>query len=161
MSVVVSDTSPIRALHFLDRLDLLDQLFGDVYIPPAVCDELLQSTRPGTEVDVTIYRYIVVQQPSDPARVEQWLEVLDPGESEALALAEELSASTVVIDEADGRRAAEAAGFEVIGTLGVLVRGKREGLVTVVAPLVDRLRDELGFYMTNLLREQVLRLSGE
>jgi predicted nucleic acid-binding protein len=161
MSIVVSDTSPIRALHFLRCMELLEQLFGEVYVPEAVHRELLQPTRPGTEVDASTYAFITIRRPADRSRVNAWLVDLDPGESEALALAEELSASTILIDEADGRAAAEMAGFLVTGTLGVLARAKRQGLLPAVAPLLDCLRDELGFYMTDLLRNQVLRLSGE
>ncbi len=42
MAIVVSDTSPVRALAHLGRLDLLKTLFGEVLIPPAVLDELEQ-----------------------------------------------------------------------------------------------------------------------
>ena len=40
MAVVVSDTSPIRALSHLGRVDLLRELFGTVLVPPAVDEEL-------------------------------------------------------------------------------------------------------------------------
>ena len=41
MVVVVSDTSPIRALAHLELLHVLNGLFGAVHVPPAVAEELL------------------------------------------------------------------------------------------------------------------------
>lgn len=52
MKVVVSDTSPIRALSHLDRLELLASLLGEVIVPPAVAEELLRPKAPLPPLDV-------------------------------------------------------------------------------------------------------------
>jgi len=54
---------------------------------------------------------------------------LDPGEAEAIALALELSADLILLDERDGRSAAERAGLRVTGVLGVLLRAKNNGQI--------------------------------
>ncbi|HUQ94218.1 MAG TPA: hypothetical protein VM120_21235, partial [Bryobacteraceae bacterium] len=69
-----------------------------------------------------------------------WVEVLSPktslilaqldlGESEAIALATELRAEVVLIDEQAGRQEALRRGLKVAGTLSVLDEADRAGLV--------------------------------
>jgi predicted nucleic acid-binding protein len=161
MAVVVSDTSPIRALAHLRSLQLLSDLFGSVSMPPAVVRELSQPSYGAAAVEVGDYPYLLVQEPSDRAEVEYFLQSLDAGESEALALARELRATIVLMDEAAGRSIAEQLGFLVVGTCGILLRAKQRGLVQEITPLVDDLVDNLGFFMSAQLRAQVLTAAGE
>lgn len=158
MAIVVSDTSPIRALAHLDLLALLGELFEQILLPPAVADELGRA-RPS--VDLGRLPFASIQKPSDQSKVEEFRRSLDPGESEALALALEVKASAVLIDEAAGRRMADRLGLTPIGVLALLVRGKHRGLIETVDPLLDRLRNELGFFISEALRQEILRRSGE
>jgi predicted nucleic acid-binding protein len=162
VAIVVSDTSPIRALAHLGVLDLLRDLFGEVLVPPAVVMELLQPRRPVMPVvDVVQLPFVRVQAPHDQAQVQQFLQTLDLGESEALALALEVQATTILIDESTGRAVVEQLGLEPLGALGILVRGKRRGLVSAVRPLMERLENELKFFVSAQVRSEVLQLAGE
>lgn len=161
MIVVVSDTSPIRALAHLDRVELLRDLFATVLVPPAVVRELGQPSSGGPAVDVSAYTFLQMQQPADRNEVDRFLQSLDLGESEALALAEELHAGILLMDEAAGRAVGEQLGFLVVGTCGVLLRAKQRGLVAELKPLLDDLIDNLGFFVSRQLRSQVLMAAGE
>jgi hypothetical protein len=86
---------------------------------------------------------------------------LDVGEAEAITLAEEIKADIVLIDEMAGRETARISGFTVLGTLGLLLRAKRSGLLPSVAPLLDRLRSELNFFISDELRRTILRQAEE
>ncbi len=84
--IVVSDTSPIRALAFLEHLAVLEQLFETVVIPPAVVDELAHPARltPGeSPVDLSRFPFIEIRIPTGQARVAELAEELDRGESAA------------------------------------------------------------------------------
>jgi len=159
--IVVSDTSPIRALAHVGHLDLLGAIYGEVLIPPAVADELRHAASSIPPIDVTTIPAVRVQAPSDPVLVARFRNSLDIGESEALALAIEVGARIILIDEKLGRAAAEHEGLQPVGALGVLVRGKQMGFVAAILPLMDRLRDELGFFMSPELYAMVRRLAGE
>lgn len=161
MSVVVSDTSPIRAFAFLQRLDILESLFGQILVPPAVASELSHPTRWGPPVVVTAIPFLVIRRAERVDLVDAWRRELDLGEAEALAIAQELPAATLLIDEKAGRQAATRAGLPMIGTLGVLVRAKQHGLVPEVTSLVDRLQFDFDFFVSNRLRHEILRQSGE
>jgi predicted nucleic acid-binding protein len=160
-SLVVSDTSPVRALDHLGLLHVLEGLFAVVLVPPAVRDELLQPTRTCPLIDLSKVPYVRVQAPRDTGRVSSLLTELDPGEAEALALALEVQAQLVLMDERKGRRVAERLGLTSIGAVGLLLEAKKAGLVTAVHPLLLRLRDDIAFFMSDPLLDRVLRLAGE
>jgi predicted nucleic acid-binding protein len=48
-----------------------------------------------------------------------------------------------------------------VGVLGVLIGSKKAGMITLVRPLMDRLRAELDFHIKQKLYDDVLRLAGE
>jgi predicted nucleic acid-binding protein len=115
LAIVISDTSPIRALAQLNRMDLLPSLFDQVLVPPAVDAELRSPPGQLPFVDVRQLAFARIQAPSDRKRVGELERVLDPGESEALALAIELGVRTILIDEAAGRSMAKRLGLSPIG----------------------------------------------
>jgi len=161
MSVVVSDTSPLRALAHLGHVEWLEILFQRVFIPPAVAFELRHCPPAYHPIEVTNWAFLEVLAPTNAARVTELRSSLDVGEAEAITLAEELKADIVLIDEMAGREAARIRGFTVLGTLGLLVRAKQAGLTPSVAPLIDRLRSELSFFISDDLRRTILRQAGE
>jgi predicted nucleic acid-binding protein len=65
--IVVSDTSPIRALGFLQQPAILEQLFGMVVVPPAVASELRSPARPALGESPPDFR-ISHSSKSEPSR---------------------------------------------------------------------------------------------
>jgi predicted nucleic acid-binding protein len=161
VAIVVSDTSPLRALAHLGLLNLLESMFGEVYVPPGVVDELKSPRRRFPSLDLSVFPSIRLQAPSDAALVAELRQRLDLGESEAIALALELQASTLLMDESSGRSEAKRRGLRVTGVLGVLRDAKLSGLVPAVAPLIDELVNGLGFFVLDALRTQILADCGE
>jgi predicted nucleic acid-binding protein len=161
LAIIVSDTSPIRALAHLSLLAVLRDLFETVIVPPAVDHELLHPPAGIIAVDVRTLDFVSLRAPRDLDRVHELLETLDPGECEALALAVEVGALAILIDESAGRAMAKKLGLLPIGVLGTLVRAKQRGLIDTVAPLISRLEIELGFFISGSLKVQVLKSAGE
>ena len=160
MPLVVSDTSPIRALHHLGLLDLLGELFGNVLVPPGVADELAEPATRYSPIDLRCFRCIEVSRPRDSAAVQALRDHLGPGESEAIIPAEEYHAD-LLIDEAAGRAEAQRRGLHIVGVAGVLLLAKHNGHVASVLPLLDRLKSEIGFFVSQEFRQQVKQLAGE
>jgi len=161
LTVVVSDTSPIRALSHLGRLELLAALFQEIVVPTAVVVELEQPRSRFAPVAVRGLPFVCVRSPQDRDAVDALRETLGPGEAEAIILAEELHAEAILIDEAAGRAIALRRGLRPIGVLGTLLRGKERGLIREISPLLDRLQNELGFFISRRLRDDTLRQAGE
>jgi predicted nucleic acid-binding protein len=159
--IVVSDTSPLRALAHLGLLDLLGTMFGEVYVPPGVVDELRRPRRRFPSLDLSGIPSVRVHAPSDAALVTELMRRLDLGEAQAIVIALELKAKTLLMDEASGRSEARQRGLEVTGVLGVLRDAKLAGLVPAAGPLIDELVNGLGFFVLEALRAQILIDCGE
>lgn len=86
---------------------------------------------------------------------------LDAGESEAIALAIELKAGLILMDERKGTDVARALGLATVGVVGVLLEAKRAGHLEAVMPLIDQLVTDLGFFVSRPLRERIARLAEE
>lgn len=161
MAIVVSDTSPVRALAHLGNVGWLEVCFREVLIPPAVVDELLHPAPKYAPVDVHDFPFLQIRAPTQSLILAELKRELDEGEAQALALAKELFADQVLIDEADGRRAAQRLGIPVIGTIGILLQAKRRLLCPAIAPLLDRLVGELDFFISASLRAKALKMADE
>jgi len=89
------------------------------------------------------------------------LSELDPGEAEAIALAKELKADLLLMDERRGRRVASRLGLRFVGLLGILVEAKHKGLIKAVKPILDSLITKAGFWLGNRLYTRILETVGE
>lgn len=160
--VVISDTSALVNLAAIDYLFLLPQLFGRVVIPQAVFDEIVVrgAGKPGAE-EVASATWIEVRTCQDQTLLNRFLSVLNRGEAEAIALALEINADLLIIDEDAGRTEARKAGLPITGLLGVLLRAKARGLIHHVKPELDALRSKALFWISEPLYREVIRLAGE
>lgn len=160
--IVISDTSPISGLYRIGHLHLLQSLYGQVLIPLAVMEELQRLSNFGYDLaEMTQATWLEVRQPSDLKKVQSLLEKLDEGEANAIALAQEINADFLLIDEIKGRQIAKAEGLRVVGLLGILLEAKSFGLIPAVKPLVDKLIVTANFRVDNRLLQEVLSLAGE
>jgi uncharacterized protein len=146
--IVVSNSSPLIALSHIGQLALLRSLYSKLFIPQAVYDEVVRAEedRPGS-TEVFAAEWIEIQKVKDQTAVLLLREQLDQGESEAIVLALEAKAQVLLIDEARGRRIAQSRGLPHIGTVGVLVLAKRQGLIKSATSLLDEL-SAVGFRMS-------------
>lgn len=120
--MVVSNTTPIIALALISRLDLLQQIYGEVSIPPSVEAEIQAGSAGAAGVqELASADWIHVVALNDPRRAD-YLTDLDRGEAEAIVLAEEMEANILIMDERLGRRHARRLGLPLTGTLGVLIK---------------------------------------
>ena len=160
--IIVCDTSSINNLAEINQLHLLHQLYGTVLIPEAVFQELTDPSFPvAGATEVQTFDWIQTLTVSDRTLVEAMSNELDIGEAEAIALAVEIQADQVLIDERRGRLVATRLNLRCIGILGILVEAKSQGLIAEVKPLLDALVNEAGFWVAEPLYNSILRLVGE
>jgi hypothetical protein len=158
--LVVVNTTPIIALSLIGELDLLRSLYDQVVVPSAVEAEVLAGGRGGVgSSELREASWLRVASLQDPRRAELLVD-LDRGEAEVLALAQELHADLVIIDERLARLHAKRLGLTLTGTLGVLLRAKQLGYVKAIAPLIGRLR-QAGIHLSDVVVTEVLALADE
>ena len=137
--IIISDTSPINYLVLIGDIGILEALFKRVLIPPAVLNEMQHPKTPRTVKDW-------INNP--PA----WLEVkraddslftpskrIADGEREVIALAIELNAAAILIDDRDGTLEARKQGLIALGTVNALERAAEMNLLDL-PEAIDRLR---------------------
>jgi predicted nucleic acid-binding protein len=158
--IVVSDASAVIALSIIGRLEILKELFHEIVIPSAVYHEIAihGSQRPGA-AEVQNSDWITVRSVRDGRPVANLN--LGRGEKEAIALYLELKADILLIDEVKARREANRLDITYIGILGVLVEAKRQNIIQKVKPILNELRDNAGFRISNALYEYVMNEVGE
>jgi predicted nucleic acid-binding protein len=155
--IVVSDTTPLRHLIAIGKVDLLRRVYGAVVVPVAVWSELQAQSTPSA-VKAWLQSapdWLQVRRAREPQPGDSSLDNLDDGEREAIRLAVELKADLLLMDEAEGRSLALGLGLPVTGTLGLL---ERADVLGVLADLPAALADleASGFYLSARLRDAVL-----
>jgi predicted nucleic acid-binding protein len=159
---VISDSSPLIALSRIGQLSLLRELYQDVTVPQGVVQEVVGNGagQPGAE-EVSTADWIIVVRVKDQPFVESLRRDLGEGEAEAIALAVELQADLLIVDDLLARQAARNFGLMFVGTVGVLLEARQKGLLPEIKPALDDLIDLAGFRLSGQLYARVLREAGE
>ncbi len=159
--IVIVNTSPIIYLSSINKISILKDLFQEVIIPDAVKREVGSGGKDSFGFnEIKNEEWIKTQKIKNILAKACLLTDLDEGEAEVVVLAEELTASTIIMDDKLGRKIARLRGFNVIGTLRLLVLAKGKGLITEVEPLLKKLK-EAGFWLNEDLYKDILKQSNE
>ncbi len=160
--IVVSDTSPLLSLTLVGQLDLLRRLYGSLLIPGAVRDELIVGGAAyGDGGQVIDQPWISVRSVNNPIVLKLLQRELDRGEAEALALAIDLKADLILLDEFKARRLADELDLPHTGVIDLLGEAKRLNYVTVIKPTLDALITRAHFHVSQKLYHRTLQSAGE
>ncbi len=155
--VVIADSGVIFSLAVLEKIYLLNELFDTIKIPLAVWNEI-------TLDENAIYYNEIVSFFFTKKQAITWVNelesVIDYGESEAITLYKEIEADYLLIDDRKARLIAESLNVNCIGTIGLLVSAKQEGLIFELKPYFIKLLQNQRYYSLNLLNK-VLRENNE
>jgi predicted nucleic acid-binding protein len=146
MKVVIADASCLILFTNIQRLDVLEKLFGELWITHEVKDEY----------GLVIPSFIYIQEPIDLGRQQALKLLLDPGEASSIALAAENPGCQIIIDEKKGRRIALALGLDITGTLGVLIEASKRGFIEADSNLLEKL-SQCGFRLSPSLKEMLFK----
>lgn len=138
----ISNSSPLILFAKISRLELLRLVFAELIVPTSVYEEVViaGAGRAGA-AEVATATWIRSQAVANQLAFDTLLETLDPGEAEAIALAAEMGEQvTVVLDDRKARHLARQHGLIVVGSAGVLLLAKVQGIIPQVRPILDELR---------------------
>jgi len=161
MPNVVSNSSSIIHLAKLGQIHLLRDFYGTILIPKAVQAECLVAGNDREEVtSIKNADWLKVYSVKNVALVKLLSSEIDEGESEAIALAIEQQADLILLDDADAREKAKIYKLSITGTLGILLRAKKEGKIISFADVLEKIR-ATGFWINDKLKRQFLSKAGE
>jgi predicted nucleic acid-binding protein len=160
--VIVSNTTPLSNFLHLGQMEILKTIFKELHVPTAVHREIeayfsgdLQWQRCLDE------GFIIRTEVQTPTRIKELMLHLHMGEAEALCLCIENNAQLCLIDDRDARIIARLNNIPVSGTLGVLMKAKKLGMVESVKGLMDRLKNDHHYWIDDAMYKKVLSLSNE
>ena len=156
--IAVVNTSPNIYLSAINQINLLKNLFSEIFIPEAVKREVMSGGKDSFGVkEIKTQKWIKTKKIRNKLAKEYLLTEIDDGEAEVIILAEELKASFIIIDDKLARKIAKLRGFNVVGTLRLLVAAKEKGLVNEVKPLIEKLQ-KAGFWINDNVYKAVLKI---
>jgi predicted nucleic acid-binding protein len=153
MTVVrVVDSSPLIVFQRIGQLNLVRDLLEHVYIPIAVQREVF-----GNDL---VPDWIEGRSLAQPLASQIVVARLGAGEREAIALALEMGAAELILDDLAARRLAQSLQLAVIGSAGLLLRAKEHGLIQRVRPLMQAMQD-VDFHISERVFAGILAAAGE
>ena len=161
-NILVINTGPILALvAATNGLGILNQLYDKVIVSLEVCEEIEAGGLSGFAV-VEFRAASGLTKLSSRTEIDPFLgKVLDRGEASVIQLAHSLQPCLVCIDEAAGRRVARLYGMPLTGSIGILIRAKREGLLTdAMSFLLERMSRQ-GVYISDRIKYLAIKETGE
>jgi predicted nucleic acid-binding protein len=155
---VISNSGPIIALSKIGLLDILEAIYGNILIPDAVYNEVMDTRYQGT-IQLDQFPWLHKKNVNEIDSL--LLKALDLGEASAIALTIQCKGELLLIDERKGRRFAEQIyGLNIIGTAGLLLIAKKKEIVSSIKPLFERLIVERYFISQEIIQD-TCKLAGE
>ena len=143
---IIIDTSSLIALERINLLQILCKIYKEVVIPESVIKEfgnLSLSCLSIRKVESNLLKLLITDLN------------LGKGEADVIALASQTGLK-IIIDDLKARKAAENMGLKLTGTIGVLLKAERLGLIASAQEKVRELREK-GFYVSEQLLEDISR----
>lgn len=152
MKILIADTSPLISLIVTKNLNILFNLYNEIYLPRAVWNEL------NNHIEIAAYKNEMSSLSTLVKDVELDLVFpgIDKGEIEAITLYQKMNADLLLIDDKKAREIAESIHINCIGTLAILIKAKRTNLIISLREVFIELLNNTRYYKTEVLNQILL-----
>lgn len=147
---VITDTSILILFHKIESLNVLQEVYGDIYTTPEIAKEFGES----------LPMWIKIKSASDRKYQDFLCTQVDLGEASAIALAIEFDDVLLLMDDLKARKLATRLNFKITGTLGIIHKAKQMCVIDKVKPLIDKLL-MTDFRIANNIIDALLKLNNE
>lgn len=155
------DSSPLIHLARIGELELLRDIFEEVFVPEAVFREcVIEGSDRDDAGKIKAASWIHITKIKDIELKKALNASLDEGESEAIVLALQEKADIILLDDYDAREFARIYGLKITGIIGILLKAKYTGRISSLSLILENLK-ETGFWLNEDLRSQILSDAGE
>lgn len=160
MRRVIVNSTPLIILCNIGKLEILRNLYGEIIIPQAVYEEVTVKADSACQ-QIKSANWIHVEQIKDQSDKKMYRAKLHAGEVEVMILAQEdKKTDLVVIDDNAAKKTARYLGLTVTGTVGILLKAKKSGIVGEIHPILNSMKKE-GFYISGNIERMILEQAGE
>jgi len=150
MRKVISDTSCLIVLSRIGRLNLLKDMYGEIWIPE----------KGGEEFGEPLKTWIRIKKVRNRKAVRILELHLDPGESEVIALGLETEDPLLILDDNKARNSAKNLRLKITGTLGIILKAKKKKIITSVSEIIEDLVRE-NSRISDEVKRELLKLAKE
>lgn len=151
MRRVIVNSTPIIVLCNIGLLDILKSLYAEICIPEAVSREVTEKDDSACQALKTALNWMHVEKIANQSDKKMYKAKLHQ---------EGTADDLVVIDDNAAKKTAKYLGLKVTGTIGVLLKAKREGIIPEIASVLEKMKKN-GFYISESLEQLVLEQAGE
>ena len=148
--IVITDASCFITLDKIDGMHLLQSLYKQVITTPEIAAEFGKRLPNWVDVKAVQNRDLLYN----------YAETVDIGEASAMALASEIHADLLIIDDAGARRFAKKLELNITGTVGVILNAKLNGIIPAVKPYTVKIQ-QTNFRISDWLTTQIIKDAGE
>lgn len=131
ISTIITDSSCFILLDKIDCLNILGELYGQVITTPEIA----------AEYGKRLPQWVNVTSVNNRDLLYTYAEIVDIGEASAIALAQEVNFPSLILDDLKGRKLAEQLHLEYTGTIGVLILARTRGIITLLKPYFDKIKN--------------------
>lgn len=161
MRRVIVNSTPLIVLCNVGKLEILQALYTEITIPEAVFAEVTQKKDFACQIVKRSLDWIRVEKIGNPFDKKMYQAKLHDGEVEVMILAQEgVRADLVILDDNAAKKTAKYLGLVVTGTLGVLLKAKKAGIIPEITPVLGEIKKN-GFYVSEAVEHMVLREAEE
>jgi len=154
--ILIADSSALISLAIVDKLEVLEKIFGEVYIPEAVFNEISKENKTGASKLIDFCEDKIINISSN-ININITLGL---GESEAIILYKEKNADFLLCDDKKAKKFAKGFNVNVIGSLGILLKAKEKNIIKEITPLIDKLRNSK-IFIDEKTYQLVLKIAKE
>ena len=157
MKLIIADTGALISLGHVGHIELITKIFGDFFIPQAVWEELqnYDNSEFHNSILIDLQRHVLKIKSKNHLSL-----VMDYGESESIILYQELQADYLLIDDHKARIMAESLDVNCIGSIGLLIKAKQNGMIIELKPIFEKWIS-LGRFFSKKLLNKILVEFGE
>lgn len=147
--IVVTDTSCFILLEKINAIEILHRMFPTVLTTPEI----------EKEYGNPLPDWVIIK-PADETLKKKFHQYVDLGEASAIALASEITCDYIILDDMEGRKLAVKLGLPIMGTVGVLLNAKRNGIIPLFRPYLNLIQ-QTNFRLSEQLATQFINDAGE
>ncbi|MDN3583014.1 DUF3368 domain-containing protein [Mucilaginibacter flavus] len=130
INTIITDASCFILLEKINGLDILEKLYGTVTTTPEIAAEYGKRLPLWVNVNAVNNRDLLYT----------YAELVDIGEASAIALAQEVTSPSLILDDLKGRKLAQQLNLEFTGTIGVLVLARQRKVIPLLLPYFEKIK---------------------